>query len=132
MSKKLGKRRRKRDNAACLRSELLGIIGGDTYKNKRRIIMAIKGAARQMIVLRCGDSEMFETAYFVVKPGCRGRGRGGDMLREANRIVEANSFPAKAGKAVFLRRKRGVIFALGALSGGGAVGGIWLVLSLLL
>lgn len=94
--------------------------------------MAIKGAARQMIVLRCGDSEMFETAYFVVKPECREKGRGGDMLREANRIVETNSFRTRAGKAAFLRRKRRTIFALGALSGGGAVGLVWLALSLLL
>ena len=94
------------------------------------IKMAIKGAARQMIVLRCGDSEMFETAYFVVKPGRQGVRRGGDMLREANRIVEANSFQERTSRVAFARRRRGLIFALGALSGGGAVGAIWLVLSL--
>ena len=92
--------------------------------------MAIKGAARQMIVLRCGDSEIFETAYFVVKPGHQGARRGGDMLREANRIVEANSFQERSSRAIFARRKRALIFAFGALSGGGIVGGIWLVLSL--
>lgn len=94
------------------------------------IDMAIKGAARQMIVLRCGDSEMFETAYFVVKPGRQGARRGGDMLREANRIVEANSFRERTSRVAFARRRRALIFAFGALSGGGTVGILWLLLSL--
>jgi len=94
--------------------------------------MAIKGAARQMIVLRCGDSEMFETAYFVVKPGSRGRIRGGDMLREANRIVEENSFSVKAKKKYgAVRRLRLKLFALGTLCGGGTVGAVWIAVSLL-
>lgn len=94
--------------------------------------MTIKGAARQMIVLRCGDSEMFETAYFVVKAGSQSRVRGGDMLREANRIVEENSFAEKARKRYGTpRRLRLKIFAFGILCGGGAVGCIWLAVSLL-
>ena len=93
--------------------------------------MAIKGAARQMIVLRCVDSEMFETAYFVVKPGRKNSGRGGDMLREANRIVEANSIPDRSARVSRLRRLKTKIFAFGVFIGGGAVGAVWLVIALL-
>ena len=55
--------------------------------------MAIKGCSRQMIVLNGTGSSMFETAYFIVKPDADIRPHThSDLLREANRIVEENSF----------------------------------------
>lgn len=93
--------------------------------------MAIKGAARQMVVLRCVDSEMFETAFFVIKPGRKNHGRGGDMLREANRIVEANSIPDRSARVARLKRFKIKLFALGVLAGGGAVGAVWLAMTLI-
>lgn len=93
--------------------------------------MAIKGAARQMVVLRCVDSEMFETAFFVIKPGRKNSGHGGDMLREANRIVEANSFPGRSARMSKLRRFKMKMFAFGVLLGGGGVGAVWLIVALL-
>ena len=93
--------------------------------------MAIKGAVRQTIVLRCVDSEMFEAAYFVVKQGKSGERGSGDMLREANRIVSENTFSAKAKRYGAQRRLRLRSFAFGALCGGGAVGVLWFVLALI-
>ena len=46
----------------------------------------VKGAQKQMVVVKINDSEVFEEAYFMLR-----RGAGGarmDMLAEANRIVE--------------------------------------------
>ena len=49
----------------------------------------IKGAQKQMIVVRTGDSRYFDEAYFVlrreVKPK---RSTRDEMLKEANRILE--------------------------------------------
>lgn len=49
----------------------------------------LRGAQKQMIVIRTHDSRLFEEAYFVVRkprtgrPACKE-----DMLWEANRIIE--------------------------------------------
>ena len=102
----------------------------------------LRGAQKQMIVIRTHDSRLFEEAYFVVRkprtgrPACKE-----DMLWEANRIIErslAAAAPAggtdtgtaaahrqPAGRHLpFLRRQgivRGLWFLLGVLCGGGAV-----------
>ncbi len=79
----------------------------------------IKGAQKQMIVIRTGDSRYFDEAYFVlrreIKPPRPGRN---DMLTEANRILEEHAptvySPAKK------RVPRGILFFLsGILCGGG-------------
>ena len=93
--------------------------------------MAIKGSARQMVVLRCVDSEMFETAFFVIKPGRKSHGRGGDILREANRIVEANSIPERTARVSRLKRFKMKLFALGVLAGSVTGGAVWLAVALL-
>ncbi len=53
----------------------------------------LKGAHKQMIVVRTRDSRLFEEAHFVMR---RGAGEGGgddlDLVFEANRIIE-NSLP---------------------------------------
>lgn len=49
----------------------------------------IKGAQKQMIVLRTGTSKYFEEAYFVLKGGINpSRGDRTDILSEANRILK--------------------------------------------
>ena len=54
----------------------------------------IRGAKRQMIVLRTGDSKYFDEAYFVVR-----RDVGDsvadhvDLLNEANRILSESNTP---------------------------------------
>ncbi len=80
----------------------------------------IKGAQKQMIVVRTGDSRYFDEAYFVlrreIKPPHGGRN---DMLAEANRILAEHDLSAPPRK----RKKlpRGVLlFLSGILCGGGA------------
>ena len=49
----------------------------------------MRGAQKQMIVLRTGGSRYFDEAYFVLKSGRRPRREEGrDMVREANRILD--------------------------------------------
>ncbi len=87
-----------------------------------------------MVLIRTPDSKIFEEAHLVLRAdGGAGGLKEGDMLSEANRIIEA------AGIGVDLRRRRrskrgkrgGLGFLLGGLVGSGAVGAIWLVLSFL-
>ena len=48
----------------------------------------IKGAQKQMIVVRTGDSRYFDEAYFVLRREIKAhRGSRNDMLTEANRII---------------------------------------------
>ncbi len=49
----------------------------------------IKGAQKQMIVVRTGSSRYFTEAYFVLRGDVDRKNphKEGDMLREANRII---------------------------------------------
>lgn len=48
----------------------------------------IKGARKQMIVVRTGDSRYFDEAYFVLREDAqRERKKSTDILNEANRIL---------------------------------------------
>lgn len=48
----------------------------------------IKGARRQMIVIRTGNSRYFDEAYFVLRKDLKStRTDNKDILREANRIL---------------------------------------------
>ena len=97
----------------------------------------LRGAEKRMIVVRTKDSRMFEEAYFVVRPEADRRGREeSDMLREANRILESSMVAGK-DEAPFPRDPsllpfglvRGMVwFLLGLLTGGGAVGLLWVLL----
>ncbi|MBQ9080589.1 MAG: hypothetical protein IJY27_05910 [Clostridia bacterium] len=89
--------------------------------------MAIKGCARQMVVLNGTGGSMFETAYFIVKADA-GDVRQGDLLREANRIIEESCFTANKRR----KMRRGVLFFAGMAVGALAVGLLWLVFSLVL
>ncbi len=107
----------------------------------------IRGAQKQMIVVRTRNSRVFEEAYFVIR---RNAGRGEtdetDMLWEANRIIE-NSLPnttyakerpisnTPAEKCDTRRTSirfnliAGLVwFAMGFLSGGGLIGLLWWLL----
>ena len=79
----------------------------------------IRGAQKKMIVVKTGDSALFEEAYFMVRAGVE-RAES-DMVLEANRIIEECA-PRRT------RRKRGDFFLLilpllcfiaGSLIGGG-------------
>lgn len=102
----------------------------------------LRGAQKQMIVIRTHNSRLFEEAYFVVRKPRAGRvACKEDMLWEANRIIERSlaaapeTAPAPAADAphasmdtprIHDRRTRrwtmrGIWFTLGALCGGGIV-----------
>ncbi len=89
--------------------------------------MVIRGCARQTVVVNGRRGDIFEAAYFIVRPDATGAVPGtADILREANRIVSECCFSSKRP------RRRLPMFALGALSGGAAVGLCWLVCQLLI
>ena len=75
----------------------------------------LKGAQKRMIIVRTGDSRYFDEAYFILRRELPQRGTGrGDMLREANRILE------ECGVERRVRRRGGwVVFGVGLLLGAG-------------
>ena len=78
----------------------------------------LRGAQKQMIVVKTTDSKVFEEAYFVLR---RERtGGGDDILSEANRIIEG----CGGGKRKRLDELKGQILYLGSFIGGGALGGL--------
>jgi len=89
----------------------------------------LRGAKKNMIVVRTRDSRMFEEAYFVMR---RERGTATaddpDILWEANRILESATLrngrsprEAEINPRRLLRRNL-LWFGLGLFSGGGIVG----------
>lgn len=95
--------------------------------------MAIKGCSRQMIVLNGTGSSLFETAYFIVKADSDSHPRShGDMLREANRIVEENTFPVcSGGRRATGSRYRWYFFISGVFLGAALIGIIFLISALI-
>ena len=75
----------------------------------------LKGAQKQMIVVRTGDSRYFDEAYFVLRRGAEtGKGRR-DLLAEANRIL-GECEQARRGRG-WRRGKGFAVFLLGFFSG---------------
>lgn len=94
----------------------------------------LRGARKNMIVVRTRDSRVFEEAYFVMR---RDRGTAvdeADMLWEANRILESTvphggREPRGASAAGRRRWVRNLLwFGMGLCSGGGITGLLWLLL----
>lgn len=85
----------------------------------------MKGVQRRMIVVRTENSPYFEEAHFLLKCDREAPPPDeGDILREANRIVEESLFPyahfrRKTKKASLLRQI--LFFAAGLLFGGGLI-----------
>ena len=79
----------------------------------------IKGAQKQMIVLRTADSRYFDEAYFVLRKELPvQKGAKGEMLFEADRILRESTNDARIGHK---KRKRGLLFfCIGFLLGLGA------------
>ena len=86
----------------------------------------IKGAQKQMIVVRTGNSPYFDEAYFVLRKEVKTLGENRDILQEANRILEESRFSTRQSGR---RGRRGWwSFALGLLSGGAAAALLFLLL----
>ena len=95
----------------------------------------IRGAKKNMIVVRTRDSRMFEEAYFVMRrDSSLSRIEESDMLWEANRILEsavpraeqAARSPVTTDRG--RRRREAIWFLLGLVSGSGIMGLLWLLL----
>ena len=78
----------------------------------------IKGARKQMIVIRTGDSRYFDEAYFVLRREFPiQKGASGEMLIEADRILRESTTDTRIGKK---KRKRSWLpFCIGFFLGGG-------------
>ena len=86
----------------------------------------IKGAQRRVIVVKMADSRVFEEAYFVMRgeqTAC-----GGDMVAEANRIIEENLPVAQKKRKISPRR---LLFAAACFMGGTATGAVAVLLAVL-
>ncbi len=78
----------------------------------------IKGAQKQMIVIRTGNSRYFDEAYFVLRRDLsRGACRKGDMLSEANRILAEHQPSGKNPRRHWWRPL--LFFGIGLLLGVG-------------
>lgn len=96
----------------------------------------LRGAQKQMIVVRTHGSRVFEEACFVIRRGAvQADADEGEMLREANRIIETSLPPAAnisretpkgaAGTGLLA----GIVwFFMGFSAGAGLVGLLWSVL----
>ena len=97
----------------------------------------LRGAQKQMIVVRTHDSRVFEEACFVIRRGAvQAAADEGDMLKEANHIIETSLPPAmrspracRESASSRLGLLSGLVwFATGLGVGSGLVGLLWLIL----
>lgn len=82
----------------------------------------LKGCQREMIVVHTRDSELFESAYLILRPQSPREGRA-DMVAEANRIL-GREYRTPPSRRSFCR----LWFCMGLLCG--ALMGILLTLLL--
>lgn len=80
----------------------------------------IKGCERRMIKIENTDSDLFESAYFIIRQNAQlpKKTRRDDMMREAARIVSDKTEPTKkrsfsSSKHVWI--ERAAIFAAGVI-----------------
>lgn len=78
----------------------------------------LKGAQKKMIVVKTGDSKVFEEAYFVVRNDALCS--GGDMVGEANKIIDSCGAKKKDRKIKSLSMP---IISVCAFIGGSLFGG---------
>ncbi len=79
----------------------------------------IKGAQKQMIVVKTSSSRYFEEAYFVLKNDATKKRNRTDLLTEANRILK-ESENVRTGKKK--HRSPVLWFGIGVLLGVGIAG----------
>ncbi len=76
----------------------------------------IKGARKQMIVVRTGNSRYFDEAYFVLKENAQKDTRKSkDILSEANRIL--SEMTPEMPTAVKKQKRSWFYFGIGGLCG---------------
>ena len=88
----------------------------------------LKGYERKLIMIRTKDSSVFESAFFILRGSFCNKSSDGDIVSEANRILE-ESDTARKKRAVFKLKhifiSAGIGFAVGAM----LLGAIWIAVS---
>ena len=87
--------------------------------------MLLKGCQKRSVCLRASDSRLFEEAFFVLRGDTAAA--EGDILAEANRILEENLQKRRARP-----RTRPVALALAFLAGGVTATALVLLLGVIL
>ena len=84
--------------------------------------MLLKGCQKKIVRMQSGDSRLFDEAFFVLRDDAAPPATG-DMLAEANRILEQNMLPRarRGGFSAFVART--ALF----LGGAAAASVLWLV-----
>jgi hypothetical protein len=76
----------------------------------------IKGARKQMIVVRTGNNRYFDEAYFVLREEVQRESRKNtDILSEANRLLE--EMTPKLSPTVKSKKQQWLFFGIGGLCG---------------
>ncbi len=84
----------------------------------------LKGVQRKLIVLKTNQSDLFESAYFILRDiPDEPRLTQNEMLREATRILRENSHTGSHDRAGC---PSPILFLIGFFSGVLAVGLLWL------
>jgi hypothetical protein len=74
-----------------------------------------------MIMVPGGADSVFESVYFVLRSDVKQESNGGDMVAEANRIVNELEDGEREGKRSAVGWKKSLLFfAAGAATGSGA------------
>ena len=71
----------------------------------------IKGCEKKLILIPCGESSPFETAYFILRKDSEDVcGGGNNILKEADRIIAERSYSRKKKRRFFAFRKGLTVF----------------------
>jgi hypothetical protein len=79
----------------------------------------IRGAQKRIVVIKTADSSVFEEAYFVLKKGRETS--EGDMVREANRIIEGVDCSGKPDGEDKRRKRLNISFLLCGMGAGALI-----------
>ena len=80
-------------------------------------------------MIRTKDSSVFESAFFILRASSCNVGANGDIVSEANRILEESNSPRRkksVPKLKYILAAAGIGFILGAA----LLGGVWIVVAL--
>ena len=86
----------------------------------------VKGISRRVVVVEAPDQRFFEQAIFIVRNDVASEGVSArDLVEEARRVARSCAAGDRGG------RRRRFALALYSLMGGGAIGLLWLAVTLL-